>query len=309
MTTLLRWGRSDYETAEDLALEARLLAEDGVTTRHAIGPPPDLRGVEVLVTTSKVKVTEAVLAHADDLRLIITTTSGHEHIHLPAAQARGITVARCPLARRDAVIETSLAMGLSLLRDLPTLQARAEAGIWARAELPQRPMRRLSGLVVGVVGAGIIGEKAAASWRALGADVLVCDPRLPDGVSLETLFAEAELITLHCALTPSSRHLINAETLRRLKPGVILLNTARGECVDVDALLAAPPLGGLGLDVFPEEPFPRLAELAARPNTWLLPHAAGFYQGLGRAVAEELAASVGAFLRTGWPHHVVTDDE
>jgi phosphoglycerate dehydrogenase-like enzyme len=228
MTTLLRWGRSDYETAEDLALEARLLAEDGVTTRHAIGPPPDLRGVEVLVTTSKVKVTEAVLAHADDLRLIITTTSGHEHIHLPAAQARGITVARCPLARRDAVIETSLAMGLSLLRDLPTLQARAEAGIWARAELPQRPMRRLSGLVVGVVGAGIIGEKAAASWRALGADVLVCDPRLPDGVSLETLFAEAELITLHCALTPSSRHLINAETLRRLKPGVILLNTARG---------------------------------------------------------------------------------
>ena len=196
MTTLLRWGRSDYETAEDLALEARLLAEDGVTTRHAIGPPPDLRGVEVLVTTSKVKVTEAVLAHADDLRLIITTTSGHEHIHLPAAQARGITVARCPLARRDAVIETSLAMGLSLLRDLPTLQARAEAGIWARAELPQRPMRRLSGLVVGVVGAGVIGEKAAATWRALGAEVLVHDPRLADGESLEALFAQAELITL-----------------------------------------------------------------------------------------------------------------
>jgi phosphoglycerate dehydrogenase-like enzyme len=309
VTTLVRWGRSDYETAEDLALEARLVAEYGLTTRHAVGPPPDLRGVEVLVTTSKVKVTEAVLAHADDLRLIITTTSGHEHIHLPAAQARGITVARCPLARRDAVIETSLAMGLSLLRDLPTLHARAEAGIWARAELPQRPMRRLAGLVVGVVGAGVIGEKAAATWRALGAEVLLCDPRLPDGADLETLLDRAELITLHCALTPSSRHLINAEALRRLRPGVILLNTARGECVDVDALLAAPPLGGLGLDVFPEEPFPRLAELAARPNTWLLPHAAGFYQGLGRAVAEELVASVGAFLLTGWPHHVVTDDE
>lgn len=308
MTTLLRWGRSDYETAEDLALEARLLAEHGVTTRQTVGPPPDLRGVEVLATTSKVKVTEAVLASADQLRLIITTTSGHEHIHLPAAQARGITVARCPLARRDAVIETSLAMGLSLLRDLPTLQARAEAGIWARAELPQRPMRRLAGLIVGVVGAGVIGAKAAVSWRALGAEVLLCDPRLPDGVSLETLFAQAELITLHCALTPSSRHLINAETLKRLRPGVILLNTARGECVDVDAVLAAPPLGGLGLDVFPEEPFPRLAELAARPNTWALPHAAGFYQGLGRAVAEELAASVGAFVRTGEPHHVVTDD-
>ncbi|MCK6520898.1 hypothetical protein L6R49_05580 [Myxococcota bacterium] len=309
MTTLLRWGRSDYETAEDLALEARLLAEHGVTTRNAVGPPPDLTGVEVLATTSKVKVTEAVLASADRLRLIITTTSGHEHIHLPAAWARGITVARCPLARRDAVIETSLAMGLSLLRDLPTLQARAEAGVWARAELPQRPMRRLAGLVVGVVGAGVIGAKAAATWRALGADVLVCDPRLPDGVSLDELLDRAELITLHCALTPSSRHLINAETLRRLRPGAILLNTARGECVDVDALLAAPPLGGLGLDVFPEEPFPRLAELAARPNTWLLPHAAGFYQGLGRAVAEELAASVGAFLREGQPHHAVSDDE
>ena len=99
-------------------------------------------------------------------------------------------------------------------------------------------------------------------------------------------------VTLHCSLTPSSRKLIDHRFLARLKPGTILLNTARGECVDMDALRAADRLGGVGLDVFPREPWSALAELARRPRVIVTPHAAGYYDQLGRVLSEELVTTV-----------------
>lgn len=296
MTVLLRWGRSAYETDEALALERALLEPLGVEVRRHEGPSPPLSGVELLATTSKVRVDEAVLAEASALQLVVTTTSGHEHIDAPAARSRGVTVARCPVARRDAVVDTSLAMGLSLLRRLPAFDRRAEAGVWARRELPELAPRLVRGLVVGVVGVGVIGARAAEVWRALGAEVLLCDPRLPDGLPLTQLLARAELLTLHCALTPGSDWLIDADALSAMRPGAILLNTARGRCVDVEALAGVTHLGGVGLDVFPVEPWPGLAGLKRRGDVYLLPHAAGYHPGLGEAVAREVAETVRCFL-------------
>ena len=303
---LLRWGRSAYETPESIATEERLLAALGVELRpNHLGPEAPVEEVEILALTSKVRVTAELLERAPKLKLVVTTTSGHEHIDAAACAARGVRVARCPLARRDAVVDTSLALGLSLLRAMPTLQERAEEGIWARGELPSLSMRLARGLPVGVVGHGVIGARAAQVWRALGAQVWVSDPKMKRSPSILELAENCPLITLHCDLNPSSARLVDARVLEAMQPGAILLNTARGGLVDTDALMEVDHLGGVGLDVFPEEPFPRIQELARRPRTLLLPHAAGYHEELGLSVARELAATVGAFLAgKALPHQV-----
>lgn len=293
---VLRWGRSAYETDADLALEAQGLRALGCSMAWSVDPAPDLHGVSILVVTSKVRVDAALLARAPDLQLVVTTTSGHEHIDVPAASARGVHVARCPMARRDAVVDTSVGMALSLLRDLPGLQQRANQGLWARAELPARAPRRACDQTVGVVGHGVIGSRAAQVWRALGARVLVSDPVLSDSVPLTQLLAESSIVTLHCSLTPSSTWLLDREALRALPAGAIVINTARGRSVRVSALAEVTHLGGVGLDVFPTEPWPDLAALSQRPNVLVTPHAAGFHPGLGRVVAREVTDTVAAWL-------------
>lgn len=302
---LLRWGQSAYETDASLDLEAHLLAELGVQVQRHPGPRPPMRGVELLAVTSKVQVDTAFLETAPKLQLVVTTTSGHEHIDLQACRQAGVAVSRSPMARRDAVVDTALAMGLSLLRQVPALQARAEQGIWARAELPQLPMRLLRGLHVGIVGHGVIGQRAAELWRALGAEVLTSDADAGHPTSVDELIARCSLLSLHCSLTPSSNKLINAERLDAMAPGTVLLNTARGGSVDVDALMTRTHVLA-GLDVFPAEPWPGLQALAKRPGTLLLPHAAGYHLGLGEAVARELADAVSAHLQGRAVPHALT---
>lgn len=293
---LVRWGRSAYETDAQLADERRRLGALGVTVEQTTALP-DLSGADVLAVTSKVRVTRAM---RDQVALVVTTTSGHEHI---AGQGTSL-VARCPLARRDAVVDTALGLALSLLRRVPHLQQRAVQGTWARGELPGLGMRTVRDVVVGVVGHGVIGQRAAQVWRALGAQVWVSDPAMPRSPGFEEVVQACDVIALHCDLNPSSRGLVDAAALAAMKPGTVLTNTARGGLVDADALLDAPHVLA-GLDVFPDEPYPRLAQLAARPSTLLLPHAAGFHEGLGRLVAVELEQTVAQFLRDGTVPHPV----
>ncbi len=295
MTVALRWGRSSYETENALALECRALSELGVDLGFYEGPSPQLEGVEVLIAPSGARVDADLLDRAEELRLVVATTSGHDHIDVAAARAREIQVARCPLARRDAVVDTSVGMGLALVRQLGDLHRQAEAGIWARQELPTRAPGKIRGMGVGIVGLGVIGSRAAEVWAALGAEVIVCDPARPGTVSFEELVASCELITLHCSLTPSSRHLVNSDTLAAMADGTLLINTARGACVDLEALESAHHLGGLGLDVFPAEPWPHLERLAQRPHVILTPHAAGYHPALGIAVAGEVTRTVAAW--------------
>jgi len=303
---VLRWGRSAYETDAALALEVAELTALGCVVEHHEGATLRATDAQVLVTTSKVWVDAAALERAPDVELVLTTTSGHEHLDSAAAAARGVALARSPLARRDAVVDTALAMGLSLLRGVPGLQRRAEAGVWARSSLPTRRMRLVRGLKVGVVGYGVIGRAAVAAWSALGADVAWCDPGVEGGIAWEQLRSQSDLITLHCSLTDSSQRMVDAEALAAMRPGAILLNTARGKLVDIDALAACEHLGGVGLDVFPEEPPVALAALAARENALMLPHAAGYHEGLGEAVAEEVVETIRAWIAgEGAPHPVV----
>ncbi len=308
---VLRWGRAVYETDADLDLEARSVGEAGMRWSLHAGaePPPALADATVLVVHSGVRLDAQRLRAfgAGRGRLVVTTTSGSDHIDVGAARALGLRVARCPLARRDAVVEHALAGMIAGLRRLPALQARAVAGAWARAELPALAPRGIAGSTVVIVGCGVIGARMAEVVGSMGADVIEVDPFAPHGararLELDEALGRADVVSLHCALSAGTRQMFNASRIARLRHGAVLINTARGDLLDVDAAVAAVAagrLGGLLVDVFPEEPYPRLAAGAAVDGVWFTPHASGYTVGLGRRVAEGVGAAVAAFV-TGAP--------
>lgn len=291
-----RWGRSSYERGADLAAERQAL-EPWVE----IAPPG--QDAEILSVGSKVRVDRAFLERTPSARLVITTTSGYDHLDLGLLAERGIAAARLPEARRDAVVETTLAMLLGGLRGITALQAEARAGRWARGILPELGLRVVAGRRIAVVGLGVIGRKLASILSAMGAEVHGLDPAgLPPGVrggEIDALLAGSDALTLHCDLNPGTRGLISAERLARARPGLVLVNTARGALVDVPAALdalRAGRLGGLGLDVFPVEPWPDLPLVAELPGLVLTPHAAGWHLDLPLRLREGLATAVSAWV-------------
>ncbi len=287
--TLLRWGTAEYERGPLTGLP------EGVDVVTAAGSEAPLEEADVLVVPSKARVDAAVVRRLGRCRLVITTTSGHDHLDLAALAEAGIVASRLPLARRDAVVETALGMILALTRRFGPMQAAAREGRWDRARLAEYGATGLG--TVAVVGVGVIGSRMCTVLDALGATVLRVDPRLPDGVPLAEALARADVVTLHCSLNPGNVGLIGPAALDALRPGAVLVNTARGRLVDVEAAMAAVRSGhlaGLGLDVFPAEP----AELAgwAAPNILLTPHAAGWHPRLGEALAAGVAAAVRAVM-------------
>lgn len=290
---VLRWGRAEYEVGPLVGLP------DDVEVIEAVGEGAPLEDADVIVVPSKVRIGAGLVQRLRRCRLVITTTSGYDHLDVHALRAAGVRCARLPLARRDAVVQTALGMMLSLTRRFGPLQEAAREGRWERDRLDAVGATLLG--TVGVVGAGVIGRRMMEALEGLGARVLVTDPLLPESVSIETLLAEANVVTLHCALNAENARMIRAETIDRMRPGAVLVNTARGRLVDLDDAMAAMRAGrlaGLGLDVFPEEPAP-LANLA-HPAVLLTPHAAGWHPGLGGAIADGVSAAVSA-LRAGRP--------
>jgi phosphoglycerate dehydrogenase-like enzyme len=258
---------------------------------------------EVIVVTSKNPIGEAELARMPSARLVLTTTSGYDHLDLPALQARGIRAGRSPLARRDAVVDAALGMLLHGLRAFGPLRAAAREGRWARRELPHLGMRQLRDSRIGVVGLGVIGRRMAAVLQALGAEVVGHDPAgLPDGVpamSPVRMLQECDGLTLHCRLEPGSAGLLGAAELAQSNPRLVLVNTARGDVLDARAAVARLAAGGLhalGLDVFPVEPWPELDRVRGLPGYLALPHAAGYHDRLSELVSDELCAAVEAWV-------------
>lgn len=294
MLTLVRWGQAEYELGPLVGLPEGVRV---VNVRDPKGPEADvpLEEADVVVVPSLRPIGPAQVARLRRCRLVVTSTSGYDHLDLDALSAAGIAAARLPLVRRDAVVESALGMLLALVRRFGDYREGAAADRWDRGELPRIGARRLG--VVGVVGVGVIGSRMVDVLGALGSTVLPCDPALADGVPLDRVVAEADAITLHCELTPETRGLFDAARIAAMRPGAVLVNTARGKLVDADAAFAAVAsghLGGLGLDVFPTEPA-RLARWV-HPRTILAPHAAGWHPRLGEAISEGVAAAVRALL-------------
>lgn len=214
------------------------------------------------------------------LKVISKWGTGIDSIDAEACSRYGIKVGRTPNAFTTAVADTTLGYMLAFARRQPWMDAAMKRGEWNKI-----PGRTLSESTLGIIGVGAIGKAVTRRARAFGMKVLGNDIVEVDHVfltetgiemtSLEDLLQRADFISLHCDLNPTSRHLINAETLSLVKPTAVLINTARGPIVDEAALvqaLQANRLAGAALDVFEVEPLPQDSPLLKMENVLLAPH-------------------------------------
>jgi D-3-phosphoglycerate dehydrogenase len=275
-------GYDDYRTELDV------LAPLGVERIEPVAvdaPDADAR----LSTAAIVLVREAPLpaeriARLERCRAIVRYGVGVDNIDLAAAAARGIYVANVPDYGSHEVAEHALALILATARRIAQRDRAVRAGAWGVGA--REPIARLAGSTLGLIGFGRIAETLWRKTAALGfAATLVHDPvrtTFPDGVrpvDLDTLLAGADVISLHAPLTDATRRLVDADRLAHVRPGAVLVNTARGGLIDEAALLAALDEGrlrGAGLDVFEEEPLPADHPLRDRPQVVLTDHT-GWY--------------------------------
>jgi D-3-phosphoglycerate dehydrogenase / 2-oxoglutarate reductase len=227
-------------------------------------------------------VTALVIEAGARLRIIACHGAGSDCVDLPAATQRGIIVTTTGPANASAVAEYTFALLLGLLRKVPAADAGMRAGLWSRQPLIGA---RLEGRMLGIVGCGAIGTRVARMAQGFGMEVLASEPRrlgaapLPiPALPLHELLARADIVSLHLRLTPQNAGIIDAASIAAMRPGAILVNTARGELVDEVALaaaLASGHLAGAALDTFAVEPLSPTSELRRMANVLLSPHVAG----------------------------------
>jgi glycerate dehydrogenase len=240
-----------------------------------------------VILTNKVVIDEAAMASAPDLKMIQVVATGYNNVDLDAARARGIAVCNVSGYSSPSVTQHTFALILNLLSKAHIYAA--EAPLWAESPIFTRldhPISESSGKVLGIVGLGSIGRVVAKVGEAMGMHVvgLARDDATASTHNFERMpkdrfFAEADIISLHCPLTEDNHHLINADTLGKMKSSSILINTGRGALIDESALAEALKNGtiaGAGLDVLSVEPPPADHPLLdpSIPNLIVTPHTA-----------------------------------
>lgn len=220
-----------------------------------------------------------------ELKVIGRYGVGLDTVDLDAAEERGITVVNVPDFGTHAVSDQAIALAVSVIRNLPGLEKVARAG---SAEVAKAaPIRQFRNQTFGLIGFGLIGRTTAEKARGLGFNVVAYDALLEPGteidgfqlVSLDEVLAQSDVLSLHVPLLPSTKHLINDETIAKMKDGAVLINTARGGVVDTAALVRALDSGkllGAGLDVLETEPLDANDPIASCERVIITPHAA-FY--------------------------------
>ncbi len=243
---------------------------------------------DAIIIRSATKMTAELIGRADRMRAIGRAGTGVDNVDIPAATKRGIVVANAPESNSVAAAEHTLALALALFRNVPQAHAALAAGEWARSRFGGN---ELYGKTLGVIGFGRIGQLVARRALAFDMDVIAFDKFVSaerfrelgvEGVeSSEALYKRADLITIHLPKTPDTINWIDADALAGMKDGVRIVNCARGELIDLDALEAALESGkvaGAALDVFPTEPMTEHA-LFGREDVVVTPH-------LGASTAE-----------------------
>lgn len=260
---------------------------------------------DALIVRSRTKVTAELLRAGRRLRVVGRAGIGVDNVDVAAATELGILVVNAPTANLVSACEHTFALLLALCRKVPAANASLRAGEWERKRFEGI---ELQGKILGVAGFGRIGQSVAQRARAFEMQVVAYDPFLDPAVArrldvellpLDELLARADIVTLHTPLTDQTRNLIDGPRLRKMKPGALLVNCARGGIVDEAALLAALAdghLGGAALDVFAEEPPPDLT-LARHPRVVCTPHIGAQTVEAQERVATDTAAMVVAALR------------
>ena len=312
LVTPTSFGRDDERLAQ--TLEQRV----GRVTYNTTGEPlssaqlsrllPDVDGVIAGLDAFDA----AALAVAPALRVVARYGVGVDNVDLQAARERGVVVTNTPGANAAAVAELTIALLLLLARPLLAAAAQTRLGNW-----PRMPGLSLSGKSVGLVGLGAIGKEvarrlAAFECRILGYDVAPGDQFLSSGVvervTLERLLAEADFVSLHVPLLPTTRGMVGAAFLRQMKRGAALINTARGQIVDEEALyeaLQAGHLRGAALDTFTQEPPAADNPLLQHPNVIATPHMGAHTDGATNAMGWMALNSCLAVLCGEAPQHRV----
>jgi D-3-phosphoglycerate dehydrogenase / 2-oxoglutarate reductase len=274
-----------------------------------LNPPPDelaerIGAYDALIVRSATSVSAELLEHAGRLKVIGRAGTGVDNVDVAAATRRGIVVANAPGSNMVAAAEHALGLLLAIARNIPQAHSALVQGRWERKRFGGV---ELADKVLGVVGFGRIGQLVASRAKAFGMRVCVFDPFVSaercrelgvSSASLENLLLQADFVTLHAPLTPETRHLIDAERLGLMKPGVRIVNAARGDLIDLDALVDALRSGhvaGAALDVFPSEPYTAGAILELG-NVVVTPHLGASTQEAqdraGVIVAEQVAAAL-----------------
>src|SRR5580704_3197344 len=271
------------------------------------GLAKQLESADALIVRSAVQVNAELLGHARKLRVIGRAGVGVDNIELDPATRQGIAVMNTPGANAVAVAEHTLAMMLAMARQLCRANDLMHAGKWEKKSLQGTELRAKT---LGIVGLGRVGMEVARRARAFGMEIAAHDPFVSVVVAkeqgirmtaLEELYATADYLTLHVGLTPQTAGMINAETIKKMKRGVRLVNCARGELIDETALAQALQQGqvaGAALDVFAEEPL-KNSPLAALDNVILTPHIGGSTFEAQEAVGYQIALQVKEYLKSG----------
>ncbi len=268
--------------------------------------------------TSKVALGEAVFSQCPTLKFITITATGYNIIDVNAARARGIAVSNVPSYGTTTVAQFTAALLLALCNRVSECSVEVHARGWNQHDSESywlNPMVELAGKKIGIIGYGRIGQAFGAIAQAMGMTVLACTTSAAKSaensnvryVDYDTLYAEANVISLHCPLTPATKEMINRSTLQKMKPGVLLLNTSRGGLVneaDLAAALNEGHVAGAAVDVLSSEPPAADNPLLSAKNCLITPHIAwASVEARGRILATT-RGNVAAFI-AGQPQNQV----
>jgi D-3-phosphoglycerate dehydrogenase len=292
----------DYLRKEGLEVEViPTLAERELCVR--------IGGAHGLIVRSATKVTRAVLAAGPDLAVVGRAGAGVDNVDVAAATERGIIVMNTPGANTIAVAEHTIGLLLALARNLPQAHGALKAGRWEKSRYAGV---ELYNKVLGIIGLGRIGSEVARRALGLSMKVIAYDPYLTrdaaerlgvESVELPELFQRADFVSVHTPLTADTRNFIDAAQFARMKPGVRLINCARGGVVNEQALAEAVRsgrVGGAALDVFEQEPLPAGHPLLGLDRVIVTPHLAASTEEAQSTVALAIAEQVAAALVRGF---------
>jgi len=270
----------------------------------------EIKDVHILGIRSKTQITQKVLDAAQKLQAIGCFCIGVNQVNLEAATRHGVVVFNAPYSNTRSVAELVIGLSIMLIRRIPDKNKAAHEGIWMK---DAKGSFELRGKTLGIIGYGNIGSQVSVLAEALGMKVIFYDveTKLPlgnatDGKTLKDVLGKADVVTLHVPETAQTKNIINKTTLRYFKKGSILINYARGEVVDLEALRKAlldGQLSGAAIDVFPWEPEKNgdrfQSPLQDLPNVILTPHIGGSTEEAQQNIGEDVSIKLFNFLEKG----------
>ena len=301
-------------------LDARTMGDDlnwnalhtcSELTVYDLTAPSEIAGrisdAEVILV-NKVRLTGEVLSAAHAVQLICVAATGYDNIDLDYCRRHGIAVCNVLGYSTDSVAQLTVAIALSLYMHLPVFSQYVASGEYSASGIANKvtpPFHELRNATWGIVGGGNIGATVAAVASAFGCRVVVCRRR-PDPLyqtaDIDTLCAMADILTIHVPLTAETRGMLSRARIAAMKPGAVLVNTARGAVTDEAALaeaLVSGRLGGLGCDVYSQEPFDEqhpFYSIRNHPNACLTPHMAWGAKEARQRCLDEIAENIRCFI-------------